>query len=93
MYRRMSLLCEHLEDLASGDEFEISAAAICGYGRLLRALGGKVITHGTKDGGLICEHRAAAARPTLWRISPDGAVLPDSPYNFLLGAFVTASLP
>jgi hypothetical protein len=93
MYRRMSLLLEHGGDPSVSDEIEISDAAICGYGRLLRAISGTVITHATYDGGLICEHRARAARPTLWRISSDGAVVPDSPYSFLLGAFVTASLP
>ena len=93
MYRGMSLVWDQREDFVGSDEFEISTAAICGYARLLRALSGSVVTHATKDGGLICEHRAATPRPTLWRISPDGAVLPDCPYNFLLGGFVTASLP
>jgi hypothetical protein len=93
MIRRMSLVWEYRNELGSGDEFEITAAAICGYGRLLRVLGGTVITHAAKDGGLICEHRAASPRPTLWRISADGTVVPDSPYSFLLGAFVPASLP
>jgi hypothetical protein len=89
----MSVVWEHGGDPSSSDEVEISDAVICGYGRLLRLLGGEVITHPTKDGGLICEHRTATARPTLWRISSDGAVLPDSPYSFLHGAFMTASLP
>jgi hypothetical protein len=29
----------------------------------------------------------------MWRVSPDGGVLPDSPYNFALRAFITAELP
>ena len=93
MYRRMSLLLEYGGGPSVSDEIEISDAAICGYGRLLRALSGRVITHATNDGGLICEHRGRAARPTLWRITSDGAVVPDTPYNFLRGAFVTASVP
>jgi hypothetical protein len=93
IYRCMSLIWEHCDDLANRDELEISEAAICGYGRLLRALGGTVITHATRDGGLICEHRAAGARPRLWQVSSDGTVLPDSPYSFVSRAFVTASLP
>jgi hypothetical protein len=93
MYSRMSLLSEHGRDPSSRDEIEISAAAICGYGRLLGLLAGTLVTHATKDGGLICEHRAARARPTLWRIAADGAVLPDSPYSFVSRAFVTANLP
>lgn len=88
MYRRMGVVREQC-----GDECEISEAAICGYGRLLRSLSGTVVTHATKDGGLICEHRASTPRPTLWRISPDGMVLPDSPYSFLRGAFLPASPP
>lgn len=93
MYRRMSLLWEHGSDPSSCDEIEISAGAICGYGRLLGLLGATLITHATKDGGLICEHRTPRARPTLWRISADGEVLPDSPYSFVSRAFVTANLP
>ena len=77
----------------SDSEIEITDAAIGGYRRLLSAVGRRIETHASRDGGLICEDRTVGARPTAWRIAPDGAVLPDSPYNFLLGAFVTAGLP
>lgn len=75
------------------DELEISQAAVRGYGRLLRAAGGGIKTHPAGDGGLICEDRAIRARPIMWRVLPDGAVLPDSPYNFIARAFTTAKLP
>jgi len=78
---------------SSHGEIEITDAAIGGYSRLLSAVGGRIATHASRDGGLICEDRTVPARPTVWQVLPDGAVLPDNPYNFLLGAFVTASLP
>ena len=74
-------------------EPEISRAAVRSYVRLLRAVGGKLQLHVTRDGGLLCEDRRSPARPTVWRISADGNVEPDRPYNFLLGAFVPARLP
>lgn len=74
-------------------ETEISDAAISGYGRLLRAIGRRITTYATNDGGLICEDRATQARPTMWRISRDGAIVPDSPYSFSLRTFVSAAVP
>jgi hypothetical protein len=74
-------------------EIETTAAAIGGYGTLLAALGRRVTTHSFRDGGLICEDRTRWARPTLWRISPDGAVVPDSRYSFAHRGFVTSPLP
>jgi hypothetical protein len=80
-------------ELHDSDETEISDAAISGYGRLLRAIGRRITTYATDDGGLICEDRATPARPTMWRISRDGAIAPDSPYSFSLATFVAASVP
>lgn len=86
-----------LHDRADHDwphqETEITRAAVAGFGRLLRAVPGKVRAHPSGDGGLICEDYTVAARPTMWRVSPDGTVLPDSAYNFLLSAFLTGRLP
>lgn len=89
-------MCAHQRRVGSASlrgEIEITDAAIGGYGRLLSAVGGRIETHASRDGGLICEDRTVPARPTAWRVAPDGVVLPDSPYNFPLGAFVTAGLP
>jgi hypothetical protein len=72
---------------------EITEAAIGAYGNLLAALGHRLVTHPFGDGGAICEDRTRWARPTLWRISSDGAVLPDSRYSFAARGFVTSSLP
>jgi hypothetical protein len=74
-------------------EMKITEAAIGGYAMLLAALGRRVTTHPFRDGGLICEDRTRWARPTLWRISPEGAVLPDSHYSFAQRGFVTSALP
>jgi hypothetical protein len=74
-------------------EMEVSEAAIRAYGRLLGALNGRIRTHPSCDGGLICELRPGRARPILWRIQPDGAVVPDTRYNFMRRAFVTTPLP
>jgi hypothetical protein len=74
-------------------EIEITDAALGGYRRLLGAVRGTVRSYAFGDGGLICEDRTVRARPTVWRVSPDGAVLPDTPYNFRLGAFIPAGLP
>ena len=81
------------DSASSNGEIEITDAAIGGYSRLLTAVRGRIETHPSRDGGLICEDRTVPARPTVWRVLPNGVVLPDSPYNFLLGAFLTASLP
>jgi hypothetical protein len=75
------------------DEIEITDAAISGFSRLLSAVRGRIETHAFGDGGLICEDRTVRARPTIWRVTPDGAVLPDTPYNFRLRAFIPAGLP
>ncbi|HZU61948.1 MAG TPA: hypothetical protein VE983_13345 [Solirubrobacteraceae bacterium] len=76
-----------------GQEIEISQAAARAYAGLLRVLKGSIGTHASHDGGLICELRVGRARPLLWRIRPDGAVVADSRYSFVRGAFVTAPLP
>jgi hypothetical protein len=78
---------------SSGDQIEISDAAIASYKRLRDAVRGRLVTHAAGDGGLICEERTHRARPTIWRVAPDGAVLPDRPYNFALRTFITAGLP
>jgi hypothetical protein len=74
-------------------EVKITRAAIRGYGRLLRAVGGRIQLHASSDGGLICEDRTSRARPRIWRISPDGVVEPDRPYSFVGRSFVAAELP
>jgi hypothetical protein len=74
-------------------EIEITDAAIVAYRCLLTAARGRLETHATGDGGLICEDRVGRSRPTLWRILPSGAVLPDSPYNFRRRTFIEAELP
>lgn len=74
-------------------ELEITDAAVNAFARLLVLTGGPLRTHGCPDGGMICEDRANRARPKLWRISPDGEVLPDRPYSFKLRSFVSAALP
>ncbi|HYB27528.1 MAG TPA: hypothetical protein VEF89_12985 [Solirubrobacteraceae bacterium] len=74
-------------------EVEITDAAISGLSRLLSAVRGRIETHPVGDGGLICEDRTVRARPTIWRVLPDGRLLPDTPYNFQLRAFIPAGLP
>jgi hypothetical protein len=75
------------------DEIQISEYAIGACTRLFGAVRDRIQTHASADGGLICEARTGRSRPTFWRVSPDGGVLPDSPYNFALRAFITAELP
>lgn len=89
----MSALVEREGATSSSDDIEISLAAIAGYGRLLRVVGRTIDSHATKDGGLICEYRASRARPTMWRVLPDGEILPDTPYSYVLGGFVAVELP
>jgi hypothetical protein len=72
---------------------KITEAAIVASVTLLAALGRRVTTHPFRDGGLICEDRTRWARPTLWRISPEGAVLPDTHYSFAQRGFITSALP
>ena len=74
-------------------EIEVSQAAVRCYGRLLRVLEGRVRSHASCDGGLICELRRPRARPILWRILPDGDVVADTRYSFVRGAFSTTPLP
>lgn len=74
-------------------DHEITDAALSAYRRLVRAVGRVLWTHAAGDGGLICEDRTIRARPIMWRISPDGAVVPDSRYNFAAGGFIAAMLP
>jgi hypothetical protein len=74
-------------------KFEISDAAIGAYRRLTAATGRLLITSSAHDGGLICEDRTQRARPTVWRISPGGAVLPDRRYSYARRGFVTSPLP
>src|SRR5947209_4586819 len=84
-----------MQTLAVSDEeeVEITDAALGAYGRLLRAIGRVITTKAATDGGLICEDRTIPARPILWRISPDGAVLADSRYSFASRAFMSELLP
>ena len=89
----MSALVERGADTSSRDEIEISLAALRSYGRLLRAVGRRLWTHAAKDGGLICEYRGSAARPIMWRVLPDGEILPDTPYSYVRGEFVAGKLP
>ncbi len=49
------------------------------------------MTYAEADGGLICEKRAGRARSTLWRITADGRVLPDTPYSYEQRAFVAGA--
>lgn len=89
----MSALVERHGERSSGGETEISLAAVGGYGRLLRAIGCRLTSHASRDGGLICEFRASSARPVFWRVLPDGEILPDTPYNYVSGAFVAGVMP
>ena len=79
---------------ASGEnDIGITDAAMASYEQLRAAVRGRIASHPSGDGGLICEERTHRARPTVWRVAPDGAVLPDRPYNFALRTFITAGLP
>jgi hypothetical protein len=78
---------------AENRETEISAAAIGSYARLLGAVPGRIETHGSPDGGLICERRIARGRSTIWRIRPDGSVVGDRPFDYGVRAFISAPLP
>jgi hypothetical protein len=74
-------------------EVEITGAAIRTYGQVLRAIGRMITTHADGAGGLICEDRGVRARPTMWRISADGSLLPDSRYSFRTRTFTATMLP
>lgn len=75
------------------DGIAISEAAIRTCGPLVVAAAGRIRTHAYRDGGLICEDRTSPARPRLWRITPDGRILPDSSYSFARGRFMAAPAP
>lgn len=77
----------------SDHEIEITAAALSAYGHLFRAVGRMIRTHAAGDGGLICEDRTVPAKPVVWRICPDGVVMPDRLYSFAERAFTAAVLP
>jgi len=72
---------------------EITDAAIGTCGRLQASIRRRLATYPSGDGGLICEDRAFHARPTMWRILPDGAVQPDRRYSFAVHGFTTGALP
>ena len=74
-------------------ELTITEEAIGTFRALLGALTGRVRTHAYRDGGLICEDRTSPARPRVWRIAADGALLPERSYNFARGGFISVPLP
>ncbi|HEY1524332.1 MAG TPA: hypothetical protein VGF70_15080 [Solirubrobacteraceae bacterium] len=74
-------------------EATITEAALRTCGRLVALMAGRIATHASSDGGLICEDRTSRARPRMWRIMPDGALLSDSSYNFTRQKFIRAPLP
>jgi len=74
-------------------DIEITGAAVRSYGKLMVAAGGRVAAHAIADGGMICEDRTRFARPLMWRILPDGTVLPDRRYSFVRRGFITTALP
>lgn len=74
-------------------QIQITEAAIGSCGRLQAAIRGRLTTYPSGDGGLICEHRAFPARPTMWRILPNGELQPDLRYSFSQRAFTTGALP
>lgn len=75
------------------DEVAITEAATRTCGRLVALMAGRLATHAYRDGGLICEDRTSRARPKMWRITPDGTLLPDCSYSFTRGTFGRAPLP
>jgi hypothetical protein len=79
--------------VTSAEEIAITEAAITTFWQLLGAARDRVTTHAYRDGGLICEDRTSRARPRMFRIAADGALLPDNSYNFARGAFVRAPAP
>ena len=89
----MSALADRDDNTSHSEQIEISPAAISAYGRLLGAVGRRLYTHAAPDGGLICEDRTSKARPTMWRILPDGEIHPDRPYSYRRSGFVAVELP
>lgn len=81
-----------VEDLIA-DQVTITEAAIRTCGRLVALMAGRIATHAYRDGGLICEDRTSRARPRMWRITPDGTLLPDCSYSFTRGGFARVPLP
>ncbi len=81
-----------VEELVA-DEVTVTEAAIRTCGRLAALMARRIAIHAYRDGGLICEDRTSRARPRVWRISPDGALLSDSSYNFTRQAFIRVPLP
>jgi hypothetical protein len=81
-----------VEELVA-DEVTVTEAAIRTCGRLVALMTSRITTHAYRDGGLICEDRSSRARPRMWRITPDGALLSDSSYNFMRQAFVRVPVP
>ena len=75
------------------DEVTITDAAIRTCGQLVALMADRIATHPYRDGGLICEDRTNRARPKMWRITPDGALLSDCCYSFTQGAFATVPVP
>jgi hypothetical protein len=75
------------------DELAITEAAIQTFRQLLAMVSGRITTHAYRDGGLICEDRTSRARPRMWRIAADGALLPERSYNFSRGGFIRAPAP
>ncbi len=75
------------------EEVTITEAAIRTCGRLVAMMTGRISTHAYRDGGLICEDRTSRARPKMWRITPDGALLSDCSYSFVRGVFAPVPLP
>lgn len=69
----------------------MAASRTCG--RLLAGSSRRIRTYAYRDGGLICEDRASRARPRIWRIGPDGQLLPDSTYSFARREFVSLPVP
>jgi hypothetical protein len=85
--------CQSGNLTSSADEVPTSEAAMTTFRQLLGALTGRVSTYASRDGGLICEDRSSPGRPWMWRIAADGALLPDSSYDFALRAFVSVPVP
>jgi hypothetical protein len=82
-----SLLGRHHDDIT------VTEAAIRTCGRLLAAMTCRIKTYAYHDGGLICEDRSSPARPRMWRVAADGALLPDSSYSFARREFVSVPAP
>jgi hypothetical protein len=89
----MSSRARAAADNVRRQKVEISPAAVSAVGRLIGSIDSRVATYPARDGGLIVEDLERPGHPRVWRISRDGTVHPDRPYNYLLRAFVEAGLP